>query len=63
MHIYEYFQQKLIFGEDGEIFTLWKNPPVNLYIKIYLWNITNKDAFLSGREKMHLEEVGPYVYR
>lgn len=55
--------QKLIFGEGGEIFTLWKSPPVDIYIKIYLWNITNSEAFLSGREKMHVEEVGPYVYR
>lgn len=57
------FIQKLIFGENGEIFNLWKNPPVDIYIKIYLWNITNSEAFLSGNEKMKLEEVGPYVYR
>lgn len=63
MHTFCVCLQKLIFGEGGEIFTLWKNPPVNLYIKIYLWNITNKDAFLAGKEKMQFEEVGPYVYR
>lgn len=55
--------QKLIFEDGGEIFSLWKSPPVDIYIKIYLWNITNSEAFLSGKEKMQLEEVGPYVYR
>lgn len=60
---FHYDFQKLIFGEGGEIFTLWKNPPVDIYIKIYLWNITNSDSFLEGKEKMHVEEVGPYVYR
>lgn len=58
-----YYFQKLIFAEGGEIFSLWKTPPVDIYIKIYLWNITNSEAFLNGDEKMKLEEVGPYVYR
>lgn len=55
--------QKLLLADNGEIFNLWKSPPVNLYIKIYLFNITNVDAFLRGEEKMRVEEVGPYVYR
>lgn len=55
--------QKLILSEGGEIFNLWQDPPVNIYIKIYLWNITNSEEFLSGKEKMRVEEVGPYVYR
>lgn len=55
--------QKLIFAEDGEIFNLWQNPPVNLYIKIYLFNITNAEQFMKGEEKMKVEEIGPYVYR
>lgn len=50
-------------SEGGEIFNLWQDPPVNIYIKIYLWNITNSEEFLSGKEKMRVEEVGPYVYR
>jgi len=55
--------QKLIFGDDGEIFNLWQNPPVDLYIKIYLFNITNAEEFMRGDEKMKVEEIGPYVYR
>lgn len=52
-----------MFGEGGEIFDLWAKPPVNLYIKIYLYNITNPDEFLAGTEKLKVEEVGPYVYQ
>lgn len=55
--------QKLIFEEGGEIFNLWEKPPVDLYVKIYLFNITNADAFMEGRENLRVEEVGPYVYK
>ena len=58
-----FFFQKLIFADEGEIFELWKEPPVELYIKIYLFNITNAEAFMDGTEKMKVEEIGPYVYR
>uniref|UniRef100_A0A6P4E126 Lysosome membrane protein 2-like n=1 Tax=Drosophila rhopaloa TaxID=1041015 RepID=A0A6P4E126_DRORH len=49
--------------EGGEIFNLWAQPPVDLYIKIYLFNITNAQAFLAGREQLKVEQVGPYVYK
>lgn len=58
------FRWKLIFAENGEIFNLWQTPPVELYIKVYLFNITNAEAFMRGDEpKMRVEQVGPYVYR
>ncbi|KAH8389058.1 hypothetical protein KR200_001002, partial [Drosophila serrata] len=57
------FKWKLIMSEGGEIFNLWAVPPVDLYIKIYLFNITNAEAFLSGREQLKVEQVGPYIYK
>ncbi|XP_055644642.1 scavenger receptor class B member 1 isoform X2 [Toxorhynchites rutilus septentrionalis] len=54
----------LIFEKGGEIFELWKTPPVDLYVKIYLFNVTNAREYLRGdADKMTFEEVGPYVYR
>jgi len=55
--------QKIILSEGGEIYEIWREPPVELYLKVYLFNVTNRDAFLEGREKLRVEEVGPYVYR
>lgn len=52
-----------MFSDDGEIFNMWKTPPVDLYIKIYIYNITNSEQFIKGTEKMNIEEIGPYVYR
>lgn len=67
MHFYDpydlIFKWKLQFGEGGEIFELWRDPPVSVYCKIYLFNITNAEAVMAGKEKMKVEEVGPYVYR
>ncbi|KAH8272209.1 hypothetical protein KR018_011741, partial [Drosophila ironensis] len=57
------FKWKLIMAEGGEIFNLWSQPPVDLYIKIYLFNITNAEAFLAGRENLKVEQIGPYVYK
>ncbi|GAB0094391.1 scavenger receptor class B member 1 [Sergentomyia squamirostris] len=58
------FKWKLKFEKDGEVYNLWAKPPVDLYLKIYLFNITNSEDFLSGKDKqLRVEEVGPYVYR
>lgn len=45
------------------IFSLWQKPPVDVYIKVFIFNITNPDEFLAGEEKLKVEEVGPYVYQ
>lgn len=51
-------------AEGGEIFELWKSPTVDLYCKVYLFNITNADAYLAGHDdKLKMVEVGPYVYK
>ncbi|KAK9506592.1 hypothetical protein O3M35_008493 [Rhynocoris fuscipes] len=53
---------KVIFSENGETFEMWKKPEVDLLLKVYLFNVTNKDEFLRGA-KLKVQEVGPYVYR
>jgi len=54
----------VVFGEGGETFELWRKPEVDLYVKIYLFNVTNRDEYLSGEEsKLRFQEVGPYVYK
>ncbi|XP_025074207.1 platelet glycoprotein 4-like [Pogonomyrmex barbatus] len=58
------FQWKLTLGEGGESFELWRKPEVDLYVKIYLFNVTNRDEYLSGKEsKLRFQQVGPYVYK
>lgn len=50
--------------EGDETFEMWKTPEAAVYLKVYIFNITNREDFLSGRdEKLRFQEVGPYVYR
>lgn len=58
------FKMKTTFSEGGEIFEMWRKPEVDLYLKVYLFNVTNRDEYLDGREaKLRFQQVGPYVYK
>lgn len=58
------YRYKIMFGEGGEVFDLWRVPPVDLYLRVFLWNITNKEEYMSGIDnKLKIQEVGPYVYK
>ncbi|GAB1862091.1 Scavenger receptor class B member 1-like isoform X2 [Camponotus japonicus] len=64
-HPYELlYKWKITFNDGGEIFEIWRKPEVALYLKIYLFNVTNRDEYLDGREtKLRFQQVGPYVYK
>jgi hypothetical protein len=48
--------------EGGQVFNLWKKPPVHPMMNIYVYNVTNADEFLNNGDKPILDELGPYVY-
>ncbi|CAB0031494.1 unnamed protein product [Trichogramma brassicae] len=62
---YEFiFKWKATFGPGGEIYEIWRKPSVDLYVKIYLFNCTNAEAYMARKEdKLRFVEVGPYVYQ
>ncbi|CAL7951820.1 unnamed protein product [Xylocopa violacea] len=45
------------------LFELWKQPPIDVFIKVYIFNITNAEEFLQGGVNLKVEEIGPYVYQ
>ncbi|XP_046403666.1 scavenger receptor class B member 1-like isoform X2 [Ischnura elegans] len=53
----------LSLKEGSYAFGLWRKPPVAIYLRVYVFNVSNSEAFLRGEERLRLEEVGPYVYR
>jgi scavenger receptor class B protein 1 len=58
------FKWKATFGPGGEIYEIWRLPPVDLYLKVYLFNITNHEEYISGQDtKLKLEQIGPYIYK
>lgn len=63
-HILEFFVGKfLALKPDSVIFPMWKEPPLPIYLKVYMFNITNSHEFPWNNSKPVLEEVGPYVFR
>lgn len=54
----------LSIREGTYAFNLFKKPPLDVFISVYVFNITNGERFLSGEDaKLAVEELGPYVYR
>ncbi|XP_059609944.1 scavenger receptor class B member 1 [Phlebotomus argentipes] len=53
---------QLNLSQHSFLFWLFKNPPIGVYISVYLFNVTNTEAFISGKDKkLKLEQVGPFV--
>lgn len=51
-------------SKGDETFEMWRKPEAHIYLRVYIFNITNRDEFMSGaEEKLRFQEVGPYVYR
>ncbi|XP_044018311.1 scavenger receptor class B member 1-like isoform X2 [Aphidius gifuensis] len=58
------FKFKVTFSKGGEIFEMWRKPQVELFLKVYLFNVTNHEEYMSGKaDKLHFKQVGPYVYK
>ncbi|KAK9704474.1 CD36 family [Popillia japonica] len=45
------------------IYSFWAEPPLDIFVKVYIFNVTNSQEFLAGTEKLRVEEIGPYVYQ
>jgi scavenger receptor class B protein 1 len=45
-------------------FIWWKDPQPEILLKVYVFNITNSEEFIAGRDKkLKLQEVGPIVFQ
>jgi len=58
-----YIDNEVILRNGSQSFGWWRKPPVTPTMSIYIYNVTNADAFLNNGEKPVLDELGPYVYR
>lgn len=46
-----------------KLYEKFTNVPLPLIVKVYLFNITNKDQVLAGLERPKFQEVGPFMYQ
>ncbi|KAH0949613.1 hypothetical protein HN011_006049, partial [Eciton burchellii] len=60
----DYLILKQLRLRNGSLsFHYWQKPGVLRLTKVYIFNVTNTEAFLQFNEKPKLQEVGPFVYR
>ncbi|EEB19358.1 scavenger receptor class B member, putative [Pediculus humanus corporis] len=42
----------------------WKDPPDEVLLKVYVFNVTNSNEYSEGRDDyLRVEEIGPFVFR
>jgi len=59
-----FIQSNLVLdSENKESFKGWSNPPVDIYFRVYFFNITNPDGVLERNETFKLQQTGPYTYK
>lgn len=49
--------------KDGELYKQWVDPPIEVYISFYLYNLKNPVEFEKEGAKPVLEEIGPFVFQ
>ncbi|CAO1443186.1 unnamed protein product [Diamesa hyperborea] len=56
--------ENLALRNDTKSLSWWIKPPIEPLLQIHIFNYTNIDRFLQGKDdKIKLQDVGPYVYR
>ncbi|XP_045489854.1 protein croquemort-like [Pieris rapae] len=56
-------REKLNMRPGLPSFDWWSDPPDQVRMRMYVFNVTNHDRFLSGADdKINVEEIGPIVY-
>jgi hypothetical protein len=63
-NIINYAELQMIGLREGSMaHDVWKEVPIQIYLNAYIFNVTNSEEFLSGKDKkLKLKEMGPYVY-
>ncbi|EZA51413.1 protein croquemort isoform X2 [Ooceraea biroi] len=61
--IYDWVLFKVLMLSPSSVsYNMWKETPIPMYFKFYMFNWTNAELFRAG-VKPHFEEMGPYVFR
>ena len=44
------------------MYNMWIEPPVPMFMRVYLFHVTNSDDVVLNRAKPILIEMGPYTF-
>lgn len=48
--------------QSSDLYKQWLNPPIEVYLSIYVFNLKNPMEFQNGAKPL-FEEIGPFVFR
>ncbi|CAG9579047.1 unnamed protein product [Danaus chrysippus] len=54
----------MVLAPDSTSYNIWKEIPIPMYLEFFMFNISNVDDILAGKNvKMQVEQFGPYVFK
>ncbi|OWR45788.1 scavenger receptor class B member 3 [Danaus plexippus plexippus] len=54
----------MVLAPGSTSYNIWKEIPIPMYLEFFMFNISNVDDILAGKNvKMQVEQFGPYVFR
>nr|XP_026489504.1 protein croquemort-like isoform X1 [Vanessa tameamea] len=57
-------QQMMILKSGSTSFNIWREIPIPIYLECFLFNITNVDEILAGKNvTLKVQEMGPYIFK
>lgn len=54
---------ELVMAPTAIGYEFWQKSDVPIYMRFYLWNVTNAAAVLDNHQQPILQQLGPYVFR
>ncbi|ESO96893.1 hypothetical protein LOTGIDRAFT_159641 [Lottia gigantea] len=58
----EQVKEKVTLVNGSYLYDVWKEPPMPIYLQVYMFNLTNPKEVKKG-QKPYVVEKGPYTYR
>ncbi|KAM3963725.1 scavenger receptor class B member 3 [Aphomia sociella] len=54
----------MVVTNESMSYEMWREPPIQMYLECFLFNISNVNELISGKnKKIRVEQMGPYVFR
>ncbi len=58
----ETISQQLTLKEGTATYKNWEKAPIPLYMKVYLFNVTNSQEVMAEQAQPIVQELGPYTF-
>ncbi|KAK7114450.1 hypothetical protein V1264_000508 [Littorina saxatilis] len=62
MVIRDQIKEKVVISNSSELWDIWSDPPIPIYMQFYMFNLSNQDEVKQGGRPV-VYQVGPYTYR